>query len=398
MSKLITSEEKINIKKKFNEITDLKDFCDLLNHCSILLFSEQVIDINEKLLNILINQNNKRYYKFEINKKNGGIRTIHSPNKSLKIVLKCIDLIFCCIYTPHHAANGFVPGKSIIENARLHCGSNYIFNLDLKDFFSSIEIGRILNRFNFPPFNLNKDNNRDVIGNYIGWLACESMEVERIINHNANIVFKRVLPQGSPLSPIITNIICERLDKKLNNLANSFGVKYSRYADDITFSSMHNVYQENSDFRNSVIDIIESQYFTINNSKVRLQKKTVRQQVTGLIVNKDVNVSKVYVKRLRLWLSMWEKYGVDQAFILFINGYIKDKGHNQKIGKTPYFMENVIEGKLNYLKMVKGGDNSTYLNLKKRFEKLSLKNRSIDQILDIWEKDGIDKAMSKFYK
>lgn len=399
MSKNVTLEEKINIKNKFDEIYDIADFCTLLNHCCVILFSEDLLKINEKSLKILADQNNKsRYYKFDVPKKNGGVRVIHSPNSELKMVLKCINLIFNCIYTPHTAATGFVTGKSVVDNSIIHCGSNYVFNLDLKDFFPSIEIGRILNRFNFPPFNLNKNNNRDIIGNYIGWLACESMIVERTLDNKMTKVVKRVLPQGSPLSPTLTNIICERLDRRLTGLANRHGVKFSRYADDITFSSMHNVYQSNSDFRNSVVDIIKSQYFTINESKVRLQKNIVRQEVTGLVVNKTVNVSKTYVKRLRLWLNMWEKYGTQEALVLFLNGYIKDKGHAKKIGENSFFMENVIEGKLNYLKMVKGENNSTYLSLKKRFEKLSLKNNSIDEILEIWEKKGINEAMSKFYK
>lgn len=398
MSKSITLEEKRYIKNKFDEIYDLTDFCNLLNYCGVLLFGENLLKINVKSLKILADQNNKnRYYIFDVPKKNGDRRIIHSPKGELKAILKCISLILDCVFTPHPAATGFITGKSIVDNAMLHCGNNYVFNLDLKDFFPSIEIGRILNRFSYPPFNLNRSYDRNTVGNYIGWLTCESMFVERIYKGRKTSVLKRVLPQGAPTSPILTNIICERLDRRLNGLANRYGVKYSRYADDITFSSMHNVYQQDSDFRNSVVSIIKSQYFTINESKVRLQKNIVRQEVTGLIVNKRVNVPKNYVRRLRLWISMWEKYGTEKALVLFLNNYREDKGYIKKIGENSFFMENVIEGKLNYLKMVKGDSNSTYLNLKNRFEKLSIKSNSIEEILEIWESEGIDEAMSKFY-
>jgi len=73
-----------------------------------------------------------------------------------------------------------------------------------------------------------------------------------------------VLPQGAPTSPIITNMICDKLDHRLGGLAHRFGLNYTRYADDITFSSMHNVFQENSDFRKELLRIIGDQGFVLN--------------------------------------------------------------------------------------------------------------------------------------
>ncbi|WP_373709231.1 reverse transcriptase domain-containing protein [Kaistella sp.] len=400
MEKNISIEDKEFIKKYFTSVKDLRSFCILIEICQRKLNSEFTdrIRIDEYLIKTLAHPNNKnRYHSFEIKKKSGGMRTIHAPENKLKVVLQCINLMFQTVFTPHSAAYGFVEGKSVVDNANLHCGNNYVFNIDLKDFFSSIEIGRILNRLSLPPFNFNKQNRREELGNYIAWLACENTIVERIIDGKIQKTVKRVLPQGSPLSPMLTNIICERLDHRLTGLAKRFGVKYSRYADDITFSSMQNVYQEEGEFRKELNRIINDQYFTINQDKVRLQKSGVRQEVTGITVNEFSNVTKTYVKRIRLWLSFWERFGTEKAFVLFLNGYVKDKGHIKNLGKTPMFMENVIEGKLNYLKMVKGEDNSTYLRLKERLEKLSLRNKSADQILDTWETNGIDEAMAKFY-
>lgn len=398
MSNKVTLEQENIIKMVFGLINTQKGFCAFLDLCQIYLYGNKIIKIDQYLIKTLAHQKSEnRYQSFQIKKKSGGERTIHAPKPELKVVLSCLNLIFQCIYTPHKAAYGFVENKSVADNAKIHCRSNYVFNLDLKDFFPSIEIGRVLNRLSHPPFNLNKESGREQIGNSIAWLACDEMEVERMIDGKIQKVAKRVLPQGSPLSPILTNIICEKLDKQLTGVANRFGVRYSRYADDITFSSMHNVYHENSAFRNEVIRVINSQYFLINESKVRLQKQNVRQEVTGITVNSDINVTKSYVKRLRLWLSMWEKYGTDKAFELFLNGYKKDKGYTKKIGQTPAFMENVIAGKLNYLKMIKGEDNSTYLILKSRYDKLSTRSISIDELLDTWETEGIEVAQNNYY-
>lgn len=399
MNKYISSEDKIEIKEKFEKMNNLKEFCDLLNHCYCILFSDESIFIDESKLRRFANQNSKnRYHYFEIKKKDGNTRIIHAPHTELKVLLKCLNVIFHSIFVPHHAAYGFIYGKSVLDNAKIHCKNNYVFNLDLQDFFSSIEIGRLLKRFNYPPFNFNKGNGREIIGNYIGWIACEEIDLEKEVNGKLYKIRKKVLPQGSPLSPILTNIICERLDYKLTGVAKRFNLNYSRYADDITFSSMHNVYQENSIFRNEVKKIIEDQYFSIKENKTRLQKRNVRQKVTGIVVNEKVNVTKDYIKLVRLWLSMWEKYGAEKAYKLFINSYIKDKGFVKNIGSTPIFMESVIEGKLNYLKMIKGEYNPTYQNLLERYNRLSIKNAKINKVLDLWEFEGIDKAMDYFYR
>ena len=192
-------------------------------------------------------------------------------------------------------------------------------------------------------------------------MACENILVEREIDGKLIKTVRRVLPQGSPVSPILTNIICERLDRRLTGLAKRFGVRYSRYADDITFSSMHNVYQKNGEFRIEMERIITEQNFSINQNKVRLQKNNVRQEVTGITVNKKTNVSQKYIKQLRMWLYYWETYGVNKALSLFLQSYIKDKSHVKNAIPSPEFMEAVIRGKLNYLSMVKGRENTTYL-------------------------------------
>jgi retron-type reverse transcriptase len=184
------------------------------------------------------------------------------------------------------------------------------------------------------------------------------------------------------------------MDYLLSAVAKRFGLKYSRYADDMTFSSMHNVFQQDSEFLKELHRIVFEQGFHIKESKTRLQKEGFRQEVTGLLVNEKVNVQKKYIKQLREWLYKWETYGYNKANSFFIQNYVKEKG-NVKKGIPNMTM--VLDGKLQYLKMVKGDKDGTYLKLKERFDALYSITSPINSILDIWENEGIDKAMEAFY-
>lgn len=99
-----------------------------------------------------------------------------------------------------------------------------------------------------------------------------------------------------------------------------------------------------------------------------------------------------------MWLYYWETYGVNKALSLFLQSYIKDKSHVKNAIPTPEFMEAVIRGKLNYLSMVKGRENNTYLKLKERLEMLSSQSVDIENILNVWEKEGIENAINIYEK
>jgi retron-type reverse transcriptase len=227
------------------------------------------------------------------------------------------------------------------------------------------------------------------------------MEVERMNPDGEWEKVKRnVLPQGAPTSPVITNIVCQRLDFLLTGVAKRFGLKYSRYADDLTFSSMHNVYQPGSEFLNELHRIIAEQGFHIKESKTRLQKDGHRKEVTGLLVNEKANVQQRYIKQLRMSLYYWERYGYERASGFFLQQYIADKGH---VKKDKPDMVNVISGKLDYLKMVKGAECQLYLKMKKRFDILKGNNKQsperqvhITKVIDILFEKGLDEAMNYF--
>ncbi|MET3978075.1 hypothetical protein ABIB62_000641 [Mucilaginibacter sp. UYP25] len=391
----IEHENKDQIIKAFRQLSSKEDLLNLLNYAKKLIYGEKVIPFELKQLTWHANPkaNPNRYKTFEIRKKSGTTRTIHAPVKGLKAIQRSLNLILHCMFEPHRAATGFVPGKSIVDNAKIHTGSYYIYNIDLKDFFHSIDQARVWKCLQNKPISLGfsdykltgdtariiqmmgadlvqaEKNKKYGIVNIISALCCTEMIVERLNDKEENIqLVKNVLPQGAPTSPIITNIVCQRLDYLLSAVAKHFGLRYTRYADDITFSSLHNVYQKDSDFLKELHRIIEQQGFLIKQSKTRLQKQGYRQEVTGLLVNENVNVQKRYIKQLRMWLYYWEQYGYEKANTFFLPHYYADKGNIIK-GKPN--MANVIKGKLDYLKMVKGGENEAYLKLRGRFEGLT---------------------------
>ena len=179
---------------------------------------------------------------------------------------------------------------------------------------------------------------------------------------------KNVLPQGAPTSPTVTNFISEHLDRKLSKLARAYGMKYTRYADDITFSCSSNMFAEDGKFCKSLHNIIEKEeHFTINPDKTRLCHVGERQEVTGLTVNERPNVTRRYVKQVRLFLHIWEAKGLPEAQRLFEKHYTP-KTTRPNVG-IPH-IENVIAGKLLYLKMVKGEDDGTYMKLYEHYLKL----------------------------
>ena len=392
------------IKGKFAAMASKDDLLTLLNFVKPFIYGEKTIPFKIKQVTYYYNSNvaTNRYSSFTIKKKSGSTRTIHAPAKGLKAIQRCLNVIFQSIYKPHDAAFGFLNEKSIVDNARIHASSYYVFNIDLKDFFPSIDQARVWKCLQLQPFNLNDKtdkndtpSNRLMLANIIAALCCTEMEVERMTAEGNWVkVKKNVLPQGAPTSPILTNVICQKLDFLFTGVAKRFGLRYSRYADDITFSSLHNVYQKDSYFNKEIYRIVHQQGFHIKESKVRLQKSGYRQEVTGLVVNDQVNVKRRYIKELRKWLYMWETYGYEKAYSFFLSDYIRSKT-NAPI--TLPGMANVIKGKLNYLSMVKGIKNDLLIKLQNRLNKLEAELNPINKIFDVWEAEGIEKAMEKYY-
>jgi len=396
-----------HILKSFQNLKNKNDLLILLNYAKQLLYGDKAFPFELRQLSYYSNPkvSQKRYEIFSVKKKSGGDRIIHSPVKGLKELQRSLNLILECVFVAHPSAMGFVKNKSILDNAKIHSGSYYVYNIDLKDFFFSIDQARVWKCLQNKPFDLGKKwdgvNQYEVV-NIICALCCTEVELEcRDSDNNSFWQSKNVVPQGAPTSPILTNIVCQRLDYILSGVAKRFGLKYTRYADDITFSSLHNVYNINGEFIREINRVVSDQGFNINLSKTRLQKQDVRQEVTGLVVNQFPNIQRRYIKRIRSWIYMWENYGYDKAYSNFLNDYIKDKGHIKS--GVPNMLK-ILAGKLSFLKMIRGANDNLYFNLLNRFNFLLNIHYDFDGFIKTWETQGIYSTLSnnekyrRFYK
>ena len=259
------------------------------------------------------------YKEFDIPKRTGGTRRITAPTGKLKDIQKCISVIIAPYYRIPDCVHGFAEGKSVASNASMHTAKNYVLNIDLKDFFPAITYTRVVKSLKELGFN-------DEVSDIIARLCTIPMWDEQ------NQMLRNSLPQGSPASPLLSNIVCISLDRRLSGLAKRFGLTYSRYADDITFSSDHSVYAKDSEFLKELENIVESSGFKINEKKTRLQKKGSRQDVTGLIVGEQINTYRQFTKNLRAAVF-----------------------HAENNGCTPREFNNIM-GRISYMAMVKGPD------------------------------------------
>ncbi|MBO6081546.1 MAG: RNA-directed DNA polymerase [Bacteroidales bacterium] len=343
----------LEIAHAASRVANLPGLLALLNRIKEDEFGNRVYPFTLQELNYYINPKRSRsgYRIFSIPKKNGGDRTIASPVKILKSFQICVNRLLQALYEVPECVCGFVPGRSVADNAARHTGMRFVFNADLQDFFTSIPQARVWGAlktrpFSFPP----------VIASALAGLCC--MEVDGADGP------RYVLPQGGPASPVITNIVCHNLDWKLSGLARRFHLHYSRYADDITFSGDHFVYEEGGVFLTEFRRIVAEQNFRLNDKKTRLNRRGERQEVTGLVVSDRVNVPREYVRDLDNLLFIWERYGRDAAYAKFLSRYTPKKG---RMVKKPD-MEAVVRGRISYLKMVKGADSPVWKRLRKRFD------------------------------
>lgn len=347
--------EKDKIIEKVSRLDSIETLMSLLSEIKADLVGSRDYPFTVDLFRKICAPEHHSYRRFSIPKKSGGSRTINAPMGSLKWMQICLNELFKAIYTPSEFAMGFADGKSVVSNARCHIGQEYVLNIDLSDFFPHITNTMIYRRLKQPPFNFN---------HAVADAVTRICTMEQWVYIHNEWEGRQSLPQGSPASPVLTNAVCDRLDQRLSNLARVFDLRYSRYADDISFSGSHNIFQAKGHFRKILNLIIYEEGFDINENKVRLQHRSQRQEVTGLTVNERPNVNRAWLKDIRATLHIWEKYGHDAAFMTFFPRYQASK--YLFFQGTPS-LENIIHGKLCYLKMVKGEDSPIYQRLLAQF-------------------------------
>jgi len=236
------------------------------------------------------------YTRYKIPKRNGGLRSIAAPKTILKRAQRAIlDKILSKIEVSPQA-HGFLEKKSVITSAKVHPKNPHLLiNMDIKDFFPTITFERIRGIFLSFGYSGHISTLLSMICSF-----CERIPIEVEGEMKYVATTKRILPQGSPASPMITNIICRKLDRRLMGLAEKFGFNFTRYADDMSFST-ENEYKENlGRFCGLIYQIVEDEDFKINKEKNRFLRENNQQNITGIVINSsEIGVPRKWIKNFR---------------------------------------------------------------------------------------------------
>lgn len=328
----------------------METFCNIINTRNELAdFLE--IPIKKLTFVLYVKKVDSYYTTFEIPKKNGGKRQINAPVGILKTIQEKLadalwehqDHIWKEKNVRPCMSHAFEKGKSIITNAKVHINKRFLLNVDLENFFDSFHFGRVRGFF---------EKNREFhltnqVATVIAQLVC----------------YKGCLPQGAPTSPIIANLICQILDIRLLKIAKKYKVDYTRYADDLTFSTNNKAFLEEQDhFFIELSKEIENAGFTINKNKTRLQFRDSRQEVTGLIVNKKVNVRQTYYRKTKA-----------MAHSLYTKGSFEIDGVNGMI--------NQLEGRFSFINQLDKYNNQLDKNSKHCFMNLNGREKQYQKFL-----------------
>ncbi len=308
---------------EFHDIKTRNELADFLNiprkKLSYILYKKDI---------------NTLYTSFEIDKKSNGVRQINAPITELKKIQKKLAEALYIHQKKNkrrknHLSHAFEKEKSIITNAKIHRNKKLVLNIDLQNFFESFHFGRVRGYFI-------KNNNF--------LLPCEVATVIAQLT-----CYKGKLPQGAPTSPIITNLICEILDQRILKVARKYKLDYTRYADDLTFSTNDKKFMDlQNEFYNKLSGELTRAGFNINEKKNRLQLRDSRQVVTGLVVNEKINVNRFYYKETRAMAHQLYKEGEFK-----INGEISNI--NQLEGRLSFINQltwynNKIDGEKHHFK------------------------------------------------
>lgn len=346
----------------------------------------RLLDVPTKTLTFFAYSGRDFYRTFSVPKKGGrGSRTIEAPCGKLKSIQKALVPMFENVYKPPTCVHGFVHGRSSVSNAGMHVRKRIVYKIDLTDFFPSITAARVHGLLSKAPFHFS-----DEVINTLTNLVCHS-------GH---------LPQGAPTSPVLSNMICYRMDKTLLEYARENSICYTRYADDLTFSSTRSykmdgiVISEDDDgskVSEKITAIISSSGFVVNAGKTGVYARGTRQTVTGVVVNKKCNFRRSDYRYLRTLFHKWRSTSMENAAREYVEGrpyyrarfYEDDGSLNQR-----KFIEHV-RGLLAYYTMIVEGSGSqstsllklwdSYQSLTHRLVPRSLPERSlirIDSLID----------------
>ncbi|ARR53185.1 hypothetical protein HY78_06875 [Rhizorhabdus wittichii DC-6] len=287
----------------------------------------------------------RMYQHFDIAKGRDKVRTISAPDKRLKYLQRKLAALLTQIYRPRHPVHGFVVGRSVKTNAVAHLQKRYILNIDVKDFFPSITENRV-----------------EGLLHSLGVDMRVAAIITRIVCNEG------CLPQGAPTSPILSNMICFTLDRRLMALARDNRCIYTRYADDITFSShqpLASLFEGASPSAGQITpdllspalrDTFVHNGFALNPDKAHYADRHSRRTVTGLKVNELLNVDRRFVRNLRAALHSVETLGIAAAQQVYQDRY----GGSASLGAH-------LEGKIGWLRHIRGQSDPVFRALALRF-------------------------------
>lgn len=345
MPNLVLSRSDAELKELFFKAKSRKDVADLLE-----------VEYKQLVYHLYVARPNQRYKTFYLPKKNGGSRTIKAPISPLKIVQQKLAHVLSTVYEPKPSVHGFTKKKSIATNAAPHVGKRWLLNIDLEDFFPSVNFGRVRGLFLSSPYNLSSE-----VATTLAQICCDDNQ----------------LPQGAPTSPIVSNMICVQLDGQLQRLAKRSRCIYTRYADDITFSTSTRRFPPSLAFFSEktsrvelgeeLLRVIRNNGFKVNERKVRLASQFHHQEVTGITTNVFPNIARNYIRQLRAMFHAWEKFGLAAAERDFQEKY--DAKHRFNDKKVSF--KHVVKGKVEYLGMVRGSTDPIYLKFRSQLKALA---------------------------
>lgn len=270
------------------------------------------IDINE--LRFMLNNIDGFYAYYLIKKKHGGKRRIVSPYRNLKRIQEWILHEILDKIQVHPQCKGFVRGSSTLQNAKPHIGQQYIRKFDLKDFFESITIDRIYGIFHSIGYSPAVSYDLATICT-LKLSDYKYVSMSRLQKNWFGYLYRKgkpVLAQGAPTSPALANIACRRLDARFWKYALSNNVKYTRYADDLTFSSEQIRSLPNTAFVNKVI---REEGLTLNYSKTGTYGRCSRQMVTGILIDGEKpRVPQKFKRQIYRHLHFCKKFGAKNHF------------------------------------------------------------------------------------
>jgi RNA-directed DNA polymerase len=307
----------------------------------------------------------RAYRSFDIPKKSGGRRRIEAPRGPLHALQKELSMLIQSVHEPEPGSHGFVEGRSIVSNAGCHLGRRWVLNVDLKDFFPSVTEARVRGLFRAPPFDLGDE---------------AAATLARLCCRNGG------LPQGAPTSPVLANFAARQLDLELQAIASKYDLAVTRYADDITLSSDAERFPSEIALRLGggateiltiagpvLEDAITRSGFAINTAKTRLQYRSERQVVTGLVVNERLSPMRGHIKLVRALIHAWESQGLAAAAEDYFTRHPARLGRGRAAHKIEDFRSTVY-GHMSFLHMVRGKTDRQFIAFCRRLSRIDGKN------------------------